>query len=149
MIIRANNNFGGSLDISGPEVLADGDNRPIYRGTIKPGETRRLPDDYYQFPNIRNAVAQGFLTIVAFESQIGQQPWSLTIDAELSGVSGGGTGVSGQSGTSGRSGFSGISGFSSVGTSGYSGFSGPLGPSGFSGIGNKDDLHMVWSWLGL
>jgi hypothetical protein len=115
MIIRAKNNFVGTLDISSPEVLADGDNRPIYRGTILPGETRRLPDDYYQFPNIRNAVACGYLEIVAFESQIGQQPWSLTIDAELSGASGiGGSGLSGYSGHSGYSGFTGISGFSGL-----------------------------------
>ena len=127
MIIRANNNFGGALDISAPEVLDSNNDTPIYRGVIRPGETRNLPDEYYAFPNIRNAVARGFLVVISFD----KDAWNPVIIANANNVVSGASGA-GTSGYSGASGYSGISGFGSSGMS-----------------GDKDDLHMVWSWLGL
>lgn len=87
MILLANT-FDGQLDISAPEQLGEPNwiaSTP-FRRTMVSGQILRVPDEYYAFPNIRNAVGLGLLQIVAFDSS----PWSLVVNAELSAISGAG-----------------------------------------------------------
>lgn len=81
MIIQANT-FAGFLDISAPETLGS---ETLYqaawsfRRSIKQGDILNIPDEYYAFPNIRNAVNAGLLSIVSFDTR----PYSLVVNAEL------------------------------------------------------------------
>ncbi len=86
MILLANNTFEGWLDISSDEVLGKVWEMP-YRNTMAAGQVLFVPDEFYQFPNIRNAVSAGYLTILAFDSR----PWSMVVNAELDGFVGGGS----------------------------------------------------------
>lgn len=79
MILRANP-FIGYLDISAPELLG-ADLTWNFRRTVVSGETFHVPDEYYRFPNIKNAINAGMLTILAYDSN----PDSLVINAELAG----------------------------------------------------------------
>lgn len=96
MIIKAQN-FVGWLDISAPELLGTGTDREYghwlgqvsqYRHTVRAGDILTLPDEYLQFPNIRNAVNAGYLVVMSYNSK----DESIVINAEISGFSGSGGG---------------------------------------------------------
>lgn len=88
MILRALN-FQGYLDISAPEVLGSteyewlGSAAP-FRRTMKSGDIVIVPDEFYRFPNITNAVSAGLLEIVAYDKRKEQ----IVIHAEITGGTG-------------------------------------------------------------
>lgn len=93
MVLRALN-FPGYLDISAPEVLGSTEYEWLgaaaqFRRSMKTGDIVTVPDEYYRFPNITNAVAAGLLQIVSYDTRKEQ----IVIHAELSGT--GGKGVPG------------------------------------------------------
>lgn len=91
MILQANA-FGGYLDISSPETLGSTGLEWLaaatqYRHAVKTGDVLFLPDEYLRFPNIKNAVTAGFLTVLSYDSR----PESIVINAELGGSGAGAT----------------------------------------------------------
>ncbi len=64
MVLKTLNFPGKLLDVSAPE--ADGDPNPIiFRRTVKIGDVFTIQEGWYdQIPNIKNAVAAGYLQIV-------------------------------------------------------------------------------------
>lgn len=93
MVLRALS-FPGYLDISAPEVLGSTEYEWLgsaaqFRRSVKTGDFVTVPDEYYRFPNITNAVAAGLLEIVSYDTRKEQ----IVIHAELSGT--GGRGVPG------------------------------------------------------
>jgi len=85
MVLRALN-FPGFLDISAPEVLGSTEFEWLgaaaqFRRTMKSGDVISVPDEFYRFPNITNAVSAGLLQIVAFDSR----PEQIVIHAEAVG----------------------------------------------------------------
>ena len=88
MILRALS-FPGFLDISAPEVLGSTEYEWLgaaapFRRTMKSGDVISVPDEFYRFPNITNAVAAGLLEIVAYDKRKEQ----IVIHAELTGSTG-------------------------------------------------------------
>jgi hypothetical protein len=75
MILRAAV-FNGYLDISAPEVLG-ADLTWNFRRTVMSGEVFRVPDEYYRFPNIKNAINAGLLEVISYDSD----PDALVINA--------------------------------------------------------------------
>jgi len=150
MIITALSFPGKYIDISAPEELGiEVGKAHSYRNLLSPGDTLRLPDDYYRFPNIRNAHRAGYISVV-FDHHVssaasGVSGWSGagsggSASSSNSGWSGwSGQGYSGPSGPSGESGWSGTSAWS-----GWTGFSGRVGESGFSGGAGEGDDAFVW-----
>lgn len=130
MIITALSFPGKYIDISAPEELGiEVGKAHSYRNLLTPGDTLRLPDEYYRFPNIRNAHRAGYISVV-FDHHVSSAA------SGVSGWSGAGSGGSSSSSTSGQSGWS--------GTSGWTGFSGQFGESGFSGGAGEGDDAFVW-----
>jgi hypothetical protein len=64
MVFRALS-FGGTLDISAPELLSEQPTTIIFRRAVKSGDIFTIPDDWYdKIPNIKNAVTAGYLEIL-------------------------------------------------------------------------------------
>jgi hypothetical protein len=86
--------FEGQLDISGPEELGQALTK-VFRRSVVAGQVIEVPDEYYQFPNIRSAIKCGLLEILDFDGN----PESHVINAELEEIlkdftpGGGGTGT--------------------------------------------------------
>lgn len=75
MILRATA-FSGYLDISAPELLGE-DLTWNFRRTVRAGEIFHVPDEYYRFPNIKNAINTGYLEIISYDTN----PDGLVINA--------------------------------------------------------------------
>jgi hypothetical protein len=88
MILRALT-FDGWLDISAPEVLGSTEFEWLgaaaqFRRSMRTGDVVNVPDEYYRFPNIKNAVDAGMLEIVAYDAR----PEQIVIHAEVTGGTG-------------------------------------------------------------
>jgi hypothetical protein len=88
MVLRALN-FQGYLDISAPEILGSTEYEWLgataqFRRTMKAGDIVTVPDEFYRFPNITNAVEAGLLEIVSFDKRKEQ----IVIHAESTGGTG-------------------------------------------------------------
>ena len=78
MILKALS-FPGYLDVSSPERLGAEEPAIVYRRTVVAGQIFTVPDEYYGFPNIKNAINAGLLQVISYDSA----PESLVINAEL------------------------------------------------------------------
>jgi len=86
MILLAKN-FEGWLDVSANEVLGSTEYEWLaaagqFRRSVKAGDCLIIPDEYYRFPNIKNAVDIGYLEIIAYDAR----PEQIVIHAELPGA---------------------------------------------------------------
>jgi len=76
MILRALN-FQGYLDVSSPELLGAEEPTTSYHRTVVANQIFTVPDQYYAFPNIKNAIASGLLEVISYDSA----PEGLVINA--------------------------------------------------------------------
>jgi hypothetical protein len=71
MIIHANNNFKGALDLSALERLAESNvlEKCPFRLSIKPGQNITVDDKWYTLRNIQSALKIGYISISNYQEQ--------------------------------------------------------------------------------